>query len=1389
MTKLQLLHRALNERLMAAVEQVMEMVGGTVLEYEAETIRARKENEVLRRRLRWMEGDIPVDWPDEADPLVPEQLVNVEDDEPVFEGLSIKTEPIDASGSQSFIPDASLMAPVHTTDLETVNPETSQRVTSVDFPDTILWNSTESYMAPLDSDPTVVEGLKGKSRSQRMSFACPDCGKVFGREQTLMFHMRIHSAVRPYAYRRRKACFYGEKSRKKNLQGLSKLHPSKDIMDNIENTSIHSARSTSISPPWTSPCNSPEMASNKEINEVDTGSSKNTDSCAADTTEKRSKRGGKARWPRCLECRRAFKNVQRVRLHMVKAHGKVFPSQEYENEYEDADRAVKRPRKHKLSKGAAETERGNKELQDKTERGPKHPMKKIFEPNRITLESEGKSESRISCNKSERITDESSEITEVSKIIPEEPEGEAERKRSKKTFPCKECGKIYMIPGWLKAHERMHERQKMLKDNQRQKRRRKMERPIQKRRKAVKENLVEEIVVERKQKRKMKLIERQHSLENIGPTRSTNGAGKPLIKDESSGNQSPRAKKNSGSFICTHCDRAFGRRNWLNLHMLSHRQAMRDLQKTENDEPEKSHDVQMPKDDPQTEDSKVQKEKDRENGSYACPICAKVFRREVILMMHMQIHSNEKPYFYRQRKKQFYSDRTRPRVAKTFSQEPAIEFIHEREKDGGFTFSRNKTSPVFQEGTHATEPMETGQPHSVCTGRKFSRLPLQSNGASSSHSLNHPRTGSESDNHALSHLRLQPRIVLDPIIAKSKTWALCEEDNSRSVNSETCVNKLHQIRDIKTVDGATANTIGYSGKHHLSQTPPENMNACYDIQSMSGVKCTVISETDDPDILFVRLDLDGKSCENTSYPENVLGYIPPGDQQTTEHYDGRIRDRLEPELVAVETEKSGAPVCDIISSMKPDSVCSVNVSLSSESEKGNLDQCIAGVPPTAVSECMSSGSATCCMGMKQDSVCVIIPNDDDDNWLHISNNLNGKETNGNKIQTGQLSVKDGITNQLAQLSSCVEPLNGTLCRARDQTAPETLSATGTIESSLPSTSQKSPDLASDVMTVIDITEETNACDGLLANREEILTSSNQRTEENFKVHKSSPTCTICDLKFASLSSLSRHILEHSTSGSISKGSSIVRTLKKTIKNQETNIKQDHFQSSEVHGDDATVSSAPVEAKTTKSTGGHLNVNHYQNPKESPKPLTKCRGSKESKETLYCRFCKKACRKLELHLQYDHPEEPEVMEALHFTKTPEERMELLSQLCSKESSELGITNTLIDEDLINCLFCQGSYQRNQFWNHALVCEQKQPEKMLTLPEDDRSVHTQITSSNTRPSRAPNYFDLKSVYPIDIRAQQSLPESLSASSPEVNPSTMQSFGGMLEQIAIIDQHDNH
>lgn len=88
------------------------------------------------------------------------------------------------------------------------------------------WPSTQSYMEPLEFDPTPSTMFTygaARGKKQRMSFACPDCGKVFGREQTLMFHLRTHSKAKPYEYRRRKACFYGDGGRKRKLQRLSKV--------------------------------------------------------------------------------------------------------------------------------------------------------------------------------------------------------------------------------------------------------------------------------------------------------------------------------------------------------------------------------------------------------------------------------------------------------------------------------------------------------------------------------------------------------------------------------------------------------------------------------------------------------------------------------------------------------------------------------------------------------------------------------------------------------------------------------------------------------------------------------------------------------------------------------------------------------------------------------------------------------------------------------------------------------------------------------------------------------------------------------------------------------------------------------------------------------------
>ncbi|XP_050961781.1 uncharacterized protein LOC127162905 isoform X3 [Labeo rohita] len=255
MTKLQLLHRALNERLMAAVEQIMEMVGGTVLEYEEETIRARKENEVLRRRLRWMEGANRADWPGPSEPVTlstTDETNSSRQDECAVnfgigqesEGFVIKTESTELP--LCVRPESSITTLPQSIDQGSDNAGTAVGI-AYGLADSMPWDSPQSYMAPLDFDPTGsgpnrVRHWRGRNRRQRMSFACPDCGKVFGTEQRLMVHMRIHSTERPYAYRRRKACFYGDSKKKRKLHRLSQL--SREIVDDLSDGSEQTNRSS-----------------------------------------------------------------------------------------------------------------------------------------------------------------------------------------------------------------------------------------------------------------------------------------------------------------------------------------------------------------------------------------------------------------------------------------------------------------------------------------------------------------------------------------------------------------------------------------------------------------------------------------------------------------------------------------------------------------------------------------------------------------------------------------------------------------------------------------------------------------------------------------------------------------------------------------------------------------------------------------------------------------------------------------------------------------------------------------------------------------------------------------------------------------------------------------
>ncbi|KAL0993655.1 hypothetical protein UPYG_G00111160 [Umbra pygmaea] len=62
MAKLQLLNAYLTERLMLAVDEILEVVGGTVSEFEEETVRTKRENELLKRRLREIGLDTETEW-------------------------------------------------------------------------------------------------------------------------------------------------------------------------------------------------------------------------------------------------------------------------------------------------------------------------------------------------------------------------------------------------------------------------------------------------------------------------------------------------------------------------------------------------------------------------------------------------------------------------------------------------------------------------------------------------------------------------------------------------------------------------------------------------------------------------------------------------------------------------------------------------------------------------------------------------------------------------------------------------------------------------------------------------------------------------------------------------------------------------------------------------------------------------------------------------------------------------------------------------------------------------------------------------------------------------------------------------------------------------------
>ncbi|XP_016342440.1 uncharacterized protein LOC107689064 isoform X2 [Sinocyclocheilus anshuiensis] len=475
MTKLQLLHRALNERLMAAVEQIMEMVGDTVLEYEEETIRARKENEVLRRRLRWIEGANRADWPGPSEPVtlstMDEANPSRQDECAVnfgfgqeLEALEIKPETTDLP--LCIRPESSVTTLPQSIDQGSDNAGTGAGI-AYGLTDSMTWDSAQSYMAPLDFDltsgPTRVRRWRGRNRRQRMSFACPDCGKVFGREQRLIIHMRIHSTERPYAYRRRKACFYGDNKKKRKLHRLSQL--SREIVDDLSDGSEQTNRSSASSEQLETTAPGQEEEPESDHTSSDKEPEKRI------TTPVRNQRNKKrvvnqivteptpCQCPHCPH--RMFARPCQLAMHM-KTHTVTaltnLPTQAQSGTREIVDvkrKLPKRQRKNDVEKEA--------KVADKRELHCPDCDKVFFYASRLRVHTKSHKSKRALLRKTRPIK---TELTKEETMVAVPKTTEVQNlKELKKTYACPHCDKVFTREGWLGPHIRtQHQEVKNMSD-------------------------------------------------------------------------------------------------------------------------------------------------------------------------------------------------------------------------------------------------------------------------------------------------------------------------------------------------------------------------------------------------------------------------------------------------------------------------------------------------------------------------------------------------------------------------------------------------------------------------------------------------------------------------------------------------------------------------------------------------------------------------------------------------------------------------------------------------------------------------------------------------------------------------------------------------------------
>lgn len=456
--------------------------------------------------------------------------------------------------------------------------------------------------------------------------------------------------------------------------------------------------------------------------------------------------------------------------------------------------------------------------------------------------------------------------------------------------------------------------------------------------------------------------------------------------------------------------------------------------------------------------------------------------------------------------------------------------------------TRSQSSAVSKGHASTTDPMEIFHPQSVCSGRKFNLLPLQSSGAATIHSTTLTRTDSKSD----SNFSLQPRIVLDPVVAESSQSPSSEGGDFKQVNVESSDIQLHQMPDLcETKYAATGEQV----ESHLARNPLEN--------SSSFASQNTLAETDDPAIVCVKVGPVNKyHTENTSCSEKTLVRI--GEQQTSgspEHRKSEISKRkgqvescedslfdvqqhnvrCYPEHLEMDTESqhSKSQIHTHGKSRFLGTVKAKNIPPNSEylkcgidrackSDKKSTDLALTTVPEFVSTESSSSAMHQVCH--TQSGYMILSDVSDDDEWANVSNNPEEKKE-----------------KKTLKTSS---PL------------PEGVADVGSI----PNSSHKASDADSDATIMPEKTGEQNILDGTPTARDETVATSVQQTEEPSSTEqKKWFTCLACGLTFAGEASLTQHMKVHSVSAGTYQKSNAFKTLKKRVKNNETKVKQDVVQ--------------------------------------------------------------------------------------------------------------------------------------------------------------------------------------------------------------------------------------